>query len=83
METPSIPVWQLKRALQEEIIQAHLYGTPQEAYRLRMFARLWDIEIDNEYIDKTIGTTVRNMEQGEFIEWLNERRKRDESIRAK
>jgi hypothetical protein len=83
MEQPSIPVWQLKGALQEEIIQAHLYGTPQEAYRLRMFASMFNIQLDNDYIDNTIGSVVRNMDQREFMEWLGERRKRDESIRSK
>jgi hypothetical protein len=83
MEAPSIPVWKLKDALQEEIIRAHLYGTPQEALRLRVFARMFNIELNNEYIDNTIGYTVRNMGQEEFIEWLDGRRGRDESIRSK
>jgi hypothetical protein len=83
METPNIPVWKLKDALQEEIIRAHLYGTPQEALRLRVFARMFNIELNNEYIDNTIGYTIRSMSQEKFIEWLDERRKRDESISSK
>jgi hypothetical protein len=44
---------------------------------------MFNIELNNEYIDNTIGYTIRSMSQEKFIEWLDERRKRDESIRSK
>jgi hypothetical protein len=44
---------------------------------------MFNIQLDNDYIDNTIGSVVRNMDQREFMEWLGERRKRDESIRSK
>jgi hypothetical protein len=72
----------LKAYLQEEIVHEHLYGSVHAAYVLRRVAWNWGITLDQEYIEIAIATAIRDMGQGEFIEWLDQQAKRDRHIRS-
>jgi hypothetical protein len=73
----------LKAYLQEEIVHEHLYGSVKATYVLRRVAWNWGIELDQQYIEDTIASTIRHMGQEEFIRWLDQRNQRDEKERSK
>jgi hypothetical protein len=69
--------------LQEEIVQAHLYGSPDTAYAMRRVAWNLSVALDQEYIENAIATAIRNMRQDDFNRWLDERSQRDKNVSAK
>jgi hypothetical protein len=81
-DVPSIPRWMLTDYLQDEIAERTVRGTREECIALRRFAAAFQLRLNEEYIDNTIAYLIRAMSTEEFSRWLNQRGKRDESIRS-